>query len=553
MGVYIFRPLNPIIECKATIIVKKNHKINFKSVIDKLSIVLEMEKRHSDKTIEKCSNLFKLKLRYLINEEVEKWSIQNNGSLFKKIILDLGEITFENFEQQFIYRLERELKRKTHEFTKNIKQNIDNDLSASKLVKSTSKISSISQHNLMTSNTLYSEQSVIENIDNYLKHGSWKSPALWQQIKDVEFSYWLIEHVNLQPQKWLPMLAKHCLQPTGLSRLIQICQPDVLSMLCQLFTKITTSEFVNSQAIINTKVTPEKLSLAAEYYLLHQMRYINATQQVKTALQDINNLTPVKSVTGNGNSPLTPDILETNTLMDVAQSFSQHSMQTHHQINPVQLNYGLVKNSGEQKHPILQNEDQHKVALKSVSPEQVLSIQHGSDNTIPPQLSPSALPISNAGCMILWPLLPTFFRSFDLLDQNRFTNLEAQREAVCLLDWLIWGEEEIPAWRLTLNKVICGLPINENTLWRTPEPKQQIAINQWLEKTIVQLPAWKKMGTNDVRHLFLQRSGELSELNGMTNIHIKPEVYDALISEWPWPINMASFSWLKQPITLTWL
>ncbi|MGJ0637294.1 contractile injection system tape measure protein [Xenorhabdus bovienii] len=532
---------------------KKNHKINFKSVIDKLSIVLEMEKCHSDKIIEKCSNLFKSKLRHLINEEVGKWSIQKNGSLFKKIILDLGEITFENFEQQFICRLEIELKNKTHEFTQNIKQNIDNDLFSSKVVKSMSKIPSISQYYFMTSNTLYSEQSVIENIDNYLKHGSWKSPALWQQIKDVEFSYWLIEHVNLQPQQWLPMLAKHCLQPTGLSRLIQICQPDVLSRLCQLFTETTTSECVNSQTIINTKVTPEKLSLAAEYYLLHQMRYINATQQVKTALQDINNLTPVKSVTGNSSSPLTPDIFETNTLMGVAQSFSPHSMQTNYQINPIQLNYGLVKNSGEQKHPILQNEDQHKVALKSAPPEQVLSIQHGSDNTIHPQLSPSVLPISNAGCMILWPLLPTFFRSFDLLDQNRFTRLEAQREAVCLLDWLIWGEEEIPAWRLTLNKVICGLPINDNTLWRTPEPKQQIAINQWLEKTIVQLPAWKKMGINDVRHLFLQRPGELSELNGIANIHIKPEVYDALLGEWPWPINMASFSWLKQPITMTWL
>ncbi|MGJ0625061.1 contractile injection system tape measure protein [Xenorhabdus bovienii] len=553
MGVYIFRPLNPIIECKATIIVKKNHKINFKSVIDKLSIVIEMEKCHSEKTIEKCSNLFKSKLRYLINEEVEKWLIQNNDSALKKIILDLGEITFEDFERKFIYRLERELKNKTHEFTKNIKQNIDNDLSASIKIKSTSNMSSMSQHNLMTFNTLHSEQSVLENIDNYLKHGGWKSPDLRQQIKDIEFSYWLIEHVNLQPQKWLPMLAKHCLQPTGLSRLIQICQPDVLSMLCQLFTETTTSEFVNSQTIINTKVTPEKLSLAAEYYLLYQMRYINATQQVKTALQDINNLTPMKSVTGNGNSPFTPDILETNTLMDVAQSFSQHSIQMHHQINPVQLNYDLVKNSGEQKHPILQNEDQHKIALKSAPPEQVLSIQHGSDNTIYPQLSSLALPISNAGCMILWPLLPTFFRSFDLLDQNRFTRLEAQREAVCLLAWLIWGEEEIPAWRLTLNKVICGLPINDNTLWRTPEPKQQIAINQWLEKTIVQLPAWKKMGINDVRHLFLQRSGELSELNGIANIYIKPEVYDALLGEWPWPINMASFSWLKQPITMTWL
>nr|WP_275359245.1 hypothetical protein [Xenorhabdus bovienii] len=34
---------------------------------------------------------------------------------------------------------------------------------------------------------------------------------------------------------------------------------------------------------------------------------------------------------------------------------------------------------------------------------------------------------------------------------------------------------------------------------------------------------------------------------------MQPEVYDALISEWPWPMNIASFSWLKKPITITWL
>ncbi|MDC9591110.1 contractile injection system tape measure protein [Xenorhabdus sp. XENO-10] len=490
-------------------VVKKNHEITSKKVIDRLYILLNIDKCYSKKIIKNCSEIFKSKIHHLINEEVEKWSIQDDDSVLEKIVLDLGEINLEDFEQQFIYRLEKELKNKSNEFKQNIKNNIDNDLSISEKVKSTSEIPSMPQHNLITLNTLDSEKSVLEGIEHYLKHGIWKSPVLWQQIKNIEFSYWLTEHVNLQPQQWLPMLAKHCLQPAGLSRLIQICQPEVLSMLFQLFIETTTSEFVHSQtqAIIDKKVTPEKLSLAAEHYLRHQIKYINTIQPERGILQNKVNLKPVKNTTKNGNHSLKSDILETNALLNTVQPFSQQTTQTHHQ----------------------------------------------TDNTIPPQLSQSVLSISNAGCMILWPLLPTFFRAFDLLDKNQFISPEAQREAICLLDWLIWGEEEIPAWRLTLNKVICGLSINDNALWRAPEPAKQIAINQWLEKTIVQLPAWKKMGINDVRHLFLQRSGELSELNGITNIHIQPEVYDALISEWPWPMNIANFSWLKHPITITWL
>ncbi|MCG3469077.1 hypothetical protein L7750_01315 [Xenorhabdus bovienii] len=511
-------------------VVKKNHEITSKRVIDRLYILLNIDKCYSKKIIKNCSEIFKSKVHHLISEEVGKWSIQDNDSVLEKIVLDLGEINLEDFEQQFIYRLTKELKNKANEFKQNIKNNIDNDLSISGKVKSTSEIPSIPQHNLITFNTLYSEKSVLEGIEHYLKHGVWKSPVLWQQIKNIEFSYWLTEHVNLQPQQWLPMLAKHCLQPAGLSRLIQICQPEVLSMLCQLFIETTTSEFVHSQmqVIIDKKVTPEKLSLAAEHYLCHQMKYINTIRPKRGILQNKVNLKPVK----NTNKSLKSGIPETNTLLNTVQPFSQQTTQTHHQITSEPLSDNLIKDAKEKN---------------------LLTLQHKTDNTISPQLLQSVLPISNAGCMILWPLLPTFFRTFDLLERNQFISLEAQREAVCLLDWLIWGEEEIPAWRLTLNKVICGLPINDNALWRTPKPEQQIAINQWLEKIIVQLPAWKKMGVNDVRHLFLQRSGELSGSEGVMEIHIKSEIYDALIAEWPWPINMASFSWLKQPITMTWL
>ncbi|WP_340621743.1 contractile injection system tape measure protein [Xenorhabdus siamensis] len=531
---------------------KKNHKINFNSVIDKLSIALEIEKYHSDKVIEKCSNLFKLKLRHLINEEVETWSVQNNGFSLKKVILDLGKIIFEDFEQQFIWRLERELKNKTSELKQNIKKNINNEFSISEKIKSASNISSISKSNFITHDNLHSEQFILKSIDNYLNHGDWESSILWQQVKNIEFSSWLIKNINLQPQQWLPMLAKHCLQPAGLSRLMQLCQPDILAMLCQLFTETTTSEFINSQAqvITDKKVTSEKLSLAAEYYLQHQMKYPHATQQAIT-LQTKIKQTPTVNVTQNESNLLKQTHNKADIQADAISPLALRHRQTHHQPAATQQHYGLIKETVKQSAATLQNREQHRKSLKSVLSTQIPSVQ--PSNSIQKPSAKSVLPINNAGCMILWPLLPAFFRAFDLLEKNQFISLEAQREAVCLLDWLIWAEEEIPTWRLTLNKVLCGLPIRDNALWHTPKPEQQIAINQWLEKTIVQLPAWKKMGANDVRHLFLQRCGELSELNGMTNIHIKPEVYDALISEWPWPMNIASFSWLQHPITITWL
>ncbi|WP_141557278.1 contractile injection system tape measure protein [Xenorhabdus cabanillasii] len=515
--------------------------INF---IDRITISIDMLYLKNDKIMESCSSLFNKKLKHIINKNIEELALNVNGGLsLNKVILNLGDIEIDLFETEMPSKLETELKK-----------NLNKYYGYSKYTSSAEKISCQQSENNIFAST-FNGTPLIEKIDHYLGKGNWLSDdnkphvtntvcidnELWQQIKH-------------QPQQWLPMLAKHCLQPASLSRLIQICQPDILSMLFQLFTETTTSEFVNSQvqANIDIKVTPEKLSLAAEHYLRYQMKSVNTTQPGKRILQDRDNSKSVKNAAINSHNPLTPDILTANTPFDTAQPILQQSAQTCSQIAPAQWDCDLIKNTGEQNPATLQNRKQHKELLKSAlaASTQISSIPSG--NGIQSPSTRSVLPISNAGCMILWPLLPTFFRIFDLLEKNQFISLEAQREAVCLLDWLIWAEEEIPAWRLTLNKVICGLPVNDSTLCNPPAPAKQIAINQWLEKTIEQLPVWKKMGINDVRHLFLQRFGEVSELNSMTNIHIKPEVYDALISEWPWPINIASFSWLQQPITITW-
>ncbi|MCC8366142.1 hypothetical protein J8V57_07570 [Xenorhabdus sp. PB61.4] len=845
---------------------EKNHKIKFNNVIDKLSISLEIEKHHSNKILKKCSDLFKLKLRYLIDEDVGQWSSQDNDNSLEKIVLNLGEIDFENFEQQFIWRLERELKNKTKELTINVKHNIDCDLFISGEICSVSKDLSKSKPNSSASSTLNSGEFTLNNIDNYLNHGYWESSILCQQVKNTEFSYWLIENISLHPQQWLPMLATHCLQPAGLNRLIQICQPNVLSLLIKLFSEEITSEFINSQTqiTIDKKVTPEKLSLSAEYYLKQQVKYEHAVKkefilqtenkliserefvennfnslkqdnnevytqtettlnvknemiserefvensfnslkqdnnevytqtettlnvknemiserklvensfnslksdtneintqtektldvknkltserklvensfnllkpdnneintqtektlnvknklmterelvddifnslkpdnngintqtektlnvkneltsergfiessvdllklnndklhmpaemelnvkdklasereladnnfsslkpdnngihtQTETKLNVKNKLTSEKKLVENSTHLLKPDNKEiyipaekilnfknkqtsereqvensfnslksnnnkthiltertlqtkikkiptVNIIQDECNQLKQTHNETEIQIGAVssipqliqaqyqsaatQQHDGLIKKTVKQNDSILKNREQHSELLKPASLAKISSIQPNTG--IKTSSAQSVLSISNAGCMILWPLLPTFFRSFDLLEKNQFVSLEAQRKAVCLLDWLIWAEEEIPVWRLTLNKILCGLPMHDNALWLTPEPEQQTAINQWLEKTVVQLPAWKKMGINDVRHLFLQRSGELNELNGLINIHIRPEVYDVLISEWPWPINIARFSWLQYPITITWL
>ncbi|MEQ1961637.1 contractile injection system tape measure protein [Xenorhabdus khoisanae] len=568
-------------------------------IVYKTVFVIETSGYNGEKIMDRCSFVFNKKLKEIITENIISISLNNKEKLsLEKVIVDLGNIDLDFIETEMPKKLATGLRKALSQYYhsseyipwtervsypqsiwKEAYPHIDNIKGEKKLLEDIFN----QQSAIVTTRNAFAGTQLIEKVDYYLRKGYWSSE---DRTNTVYIDSYLWQQINHQPQQWLPMLAKHCLQPAGLSRLIKICQPDVLCILCQLFTEKTTSEFINSQAQANIdiKVTPEKLSLAAEYYLQRQMKYTHSTRKAFT-LQTKNKLIPERHIVENSFNSLKQDNNKTHTLIgkslqteikktstvnitqnecnqlkqthnetdiqiDAIPPFAPQPMQTSHQPAATQQHYSLIKETVKQSTATLQNREQHRKSLKSALSAQIPSTQ--PSNRIQTPSAQSVLSISNAGCMILWPLLPTFFRIFDLLDKNRFISLEAQREAVCLLDWLIWAEEEIPAWRLTLNKVLCGLPIHDKALWRTPKPEQQIAINQWLEKIIEQLPAWKKMGVNDVRHLFLQRSGELSELNGITNIHIKPEVYDALISEWPWPMNIANFSWLQHPITITW-
>ncbi|MBS9438180.1 hypothetical protein EAE91_13750 [Photorhabdus noenieputensis] len=160
--------------------------------------------------------------------------------------------------------------------------------------------------------------------------------------------------------------------------------------------------------------------------------------------------------------------------------------------------------------------------------------------------------VSNAGILILWPMLPALFNQLALLEEKKFIHHQAQFRAVDFLDYLIWGDEERQIERKILNKVLCGLMIDEETQSIPVEPEKQLIIEQWLDAIIAQLPGWKKLSRNDVRQLFLQRPGELLIDEQEIKITLQHQPFDLLLADWPWPLNIVKLPWLNRPLQIDW-
>ncbi|WP_422630919.1 contractile injection system tape measure protein [Photorhabdus tasmaniensis] len=160
--------------------------------------------------------------------------------------------------------------------------------------------------------------------------------------------------------------------------------------------------------------------------------------------------------------------------------------------------------------------------------------------------------VSNAGILVLWPMLPALFNRLGLLDAQKFIHRPAQFNAVGLLDYLIWGNEEVQIERKILNNILCGLMADEFIELAPLEPEERLITEQWLDAVIDQLPTWKKLSRNDARQLFLQRPGELLIDDQEIKITVQHQPFDLLLTHWPWPLNMAKFPWLNRPLQIDW-
>lgn len=182
------------------------------------------------------------------------------------------------------------------------------------------------------------------------------------------------------------------------------------------------------------------------------------------------------------------------------------------------------------------------------------TMQPGEDGLRSPDtLCPSGQVISNAGLLLLWPLLPQLFSHLGLWAEAEFVSDAARWQAVYALDRLVRGEGNPTEERLTLNQMLCGVSCSASAPPTAPLSLLQLQqTDDWLTAIGQQLPGWQKLSPADIRQLFLQREGEISTEGAVPQISVWPQPWDCLLRDWPWPMTLASFPWTEQPLTIVW-
>ncbi len=188
------------------------------------------------------------------------------------------------------------------------------------------------------------------------------------------------------------------------------------------------------------------------------------------------------------------------------------------------------------------------------------AMQHPADryqtDTGPVDLSFSdadELYIDNAGLVILWPFLGRFFERLGLVTVNRFQDAAAVQRAVGLLQYLATEDPSPPEYLLPLDKVLCGMELDQVFALESPLIEAEMAeCTQLLSAVIAHAPILHNMSIAGFRGTFLLRQGILGARDGAWLLQVERETYDVVLDRFPWGMEWVKLPWMTAPLRVEW-
>ncbi len=359
-------------------------------------------------------------------------------------------------------------------------------------------------------------------FESYLHSGQLAKPA-WLGADE-----WLLAKLSENPRTWYLALARCCIQHRALQRLLQLYHPDTLRSISHQL-----SGSANRLAQSGHDTPAPYLTLGALRFFQLQpalaMPTADGMLQADTVQPELESWLELVQA-----EPPTPILQQwLRPLFDRPQLQSRLKQ---HVSQPL-----IAKLQALLKIPPLTREQPKSAVRRVPAPSSI-----ASPNT--------PLPVSNAGLVLLWPLLPSLLTHLGLLQDKAFINEEAQHKAVCWLDWLIWkGDDASHFDRTSLTRYLCGVPLDTQIdPWHSPAEEQQVNMQHWLSGLPAQLPGLHRCSADDLCYLFLQRPGGLYLQKSPRRLQVEPHASDILLSQLPWPVNSILLPWLDYPLAVTW-
>ncbi|MDE1460676.1 contractile injection system tape measure protein [Spartinivicinus poritis] len=161
--------------------------------------------------------------------------------------------------------------------------------------------------------------------------------------------------------------------------------------------------------------------------------------------------------------------------------------------------------------------------------------------------------VDNAGLVIITCYLERLFNQLNWQQGGVFNNAICAEQAAALLQYMACSDWQQPEHVLTLNKILCGIPLDEPLSETVNLTEKDCALAESLLKAVIS--HWRVLGNTTVEGLqtsFLQRIGWLIFKQKQWQLSVEVKAYDMLLDQLPWSIKTHKLPWMEYPIMVNW-
>ena len=169
------------------------------------------------------------------------------------------------------------------------------------------------------------------------------------------------------------------------------------------------------------------------------------------------------------------------------------------------------------------------------------------------EIQSAGIAVPNAGLVLLNSYFSMLFERLELLESKQFVSEDARINAVHYLQYVVTGLSQTEESLLTLNKIICGIPLQQPI-------RDAIEILD-KEKTLIEgliksaMGYWEAIGSSSVqgfRGNWLVRNGVLREEEDRWSLTVEKKAYDVLLMKSPFSFSIIKLPWMPKPLHVNW-
>lgn len=202
----------------------------------------------------------------------------------------------------------------------------------------------------------------------------------------------------------------------------------------------------------------------------------------------------------------------------------------------------------------LRQAEKEYIPKVKVKPVPAATIKKTNPLRLPePDALKEMIPVKNAGMVLLNNYIPTLLERLQLVNNKQFISNDAQQAAVHYLQYAATGLQNTEEHLLPLNKLLCGMPIEDAMTVQINVQETQKELIEGLLKAMISY--WPTIGQSSVAGLrgnWFVRDGLLTETEERWELTVEKKPYDVLINRSPFSFSIIRYPWMPKPLHVNW-